>query len=230
MKWFVNASTVVYRTVGAAAEGEHVIADRVQEMGLAQPRRRVQEQRVVGLARELGDGQRGRVGEAIAVADDELLERSAGSMGPRPARPRAWRRHDREPARVRGWLGAGSPAATALPRHPAPCGGAGLDSRPKRLATQLRVASGASDEEYAGLEGLGLEPSEPDLVGRIPHRSPQLGADLAPRIDRLELRRQLQATPLRECSRGTIGEGGRACPGRRIYQRPEARTAAIRGP
>ena len=37
----------------------------------------MEEERVVGLARGLGDGQRGGVGEAVAVADDELVERVA---------------------------------------------------------------------------------------------------------------------------------------------------------
>ena len=38
----------------------------------------MQEERVVGLTRRLGDRQRGGVREAVAVADDELVERVAG--------------------------------------------------------------------------------------------------------------------------------------------------------
>ena len=59
---------------GAGAERADVVADRVQEVRLAEPGRGVEEQRVVGLARELGDRQRGRMREPVAVADDELLE------------------------------------------------------------------------------------------------------------------------------------------------------------
>ena len=51
-----------------------VVADRVQQVGLAEPGRAVQEERVVRLGRQLGDGQRGGVGEAVALADHELVE------------------------------------------------------------------------------------------------------------------------------------------------------------
>ena len=57
-----------------AAVGEDVVADRVQQVGLADARRSVDEERVVGVAGELGHGQGGGVGEAVGVADDELLE------------------------------------------------------------------------------------------------------------------------------------------------------------
>ena len=53
----------------------------------------VEEQRVVGLARGLGDGERGRVGEAVSRTDHELIEvesvgEPGGNRGPRPGRPR----------------------------------------------------------------------------------------------------------------------------------------------
>ena len=48
--------------------------DRVQQVGLAQPGLAVDEQRVVGLGRRLGDRDGGRVGEAVARADDEGVE------------------------------------------------------------------------------------------------------------------------------------------------------------
>ena len=51
-----------------------VVADRVQQVRLADPGRAVQEERVVGLAGQLGDRQRRGVGEAVAVADHELVE------------------------------------------------------------------------------------------------------------------------------------------------------------
>jgi hypothetical protein len=50
----------------------------VQEVGLADARRAVDEQRVVGLGGQLGDGERGGVREAVRVADDELVEGVAG--------------------------------------------------------------------------------------------------------------------------------------------------------
>ena len=53
------------------------MADRVQQVGLAQPGVAVDEQRVVGLGRRLGHRDRGRVGEPVARADDERLEQVA---------------------------------------------------------------------------------------------------------------------------------------------------------
>ena len=50
------------------------MADRVQQMGLAEARVAVDEQRVVGLGGGLGDRHGGRVGEPVAAADDERLE------------------------------------------------------------------------------------------------------------------------------------------------------------
>ncbi len=63
---------------GAAAEREHVVADRVQQVRLAEPGRRVEEERVVGLSGELGDRKRGAMREAVSGADDELVEAVAG--------------------------------------------------------------------------------------------------------------------------------------------------------
>ena len=83
----------------AGAVGADVVADRVQEMGLADAGRAVEEERVVGLPGQLGDGQRGGVGEAVAVADHELVEgvlrvqarrrsrASSAARGRRGARP-----------------------------------------------------------------------------------------------------------------------------------------------
>ena len=42
---------------GTAAEGAHVVSDRVQEVGLAEAGRGVEEEWVISLARELRDGQ-----------------------------------------------------------------------------------------------------------------------------------------------------------------------------
>ena len=55
--------------------GDHVLADRVEQMGLAQPDTAVKEQRVVGFPGSLGDRLGGGTGEIVVVADDERLER-----------------------------------------------------------------------------------------------------------------------------------------------------------
>ena len=53
------------------------VADRVHEVGLSKTRAPVDVQRIVGMGRFLGDGQRRRVGELIGIPDDERLERVA---------------------------------------------------------------------------------------------------------------------------------------------------------
>ena len=60
--------------LGAGVEAADVVADRVQQVGLAQPGVAVDEQRVVGLAGRLGDGDGGGVREPVGRADDEGLE------------------------------------------------------------------------------------------------------------------------------------------------------------
>src|ERR1700730_3937326 len=46
-----------------------VMSDRVQQVRLAEPRASIDEQRVVGLGRLFGDGERGGVREAVRRAD-----------------------------------------------------------------------------------------------------------------------------------------------------------------
>ena len=52
----------------------HEVGDGLEQVGLAQPGVAVDEQRVVGERRPLGDGQGGRVGEAVRRADHEGVE------------------------------------------------------------------------------------------------------------------------------------------------------------
>jgi hypothetical protein len=54
---------------------QHVMRDRLQQMRLAEARVAVDDERVVGLAGRLGDGQGRRVGEAVRAADHERAER-----------------------------------------------------------------------------------------------------------------------------------------------------------
>ena len=63
---------------GTTAVVQDVVADGMEEVGLAEAGRGVEEEGVVGLAGELGDGEGGGVGQAVALADDELLESVAG--------------------------------------------------------------------------------------------------------------------------------------------------------
>ena len=75
---------------------EHVVRDRLQQVRLAEAGVAVDHERVVGLARRLGDGQGGRVGEAVGAADHERAERVLGAqrlgLGRRAGRAcRPWR-------------------------------------------------------------------------------------------------------------------------------------------
>ncbi len=66
------------RDVPDADAGVHargVVTDGVQKVRLAQTRVAVDEQRVVGLRGCLGDRDRGGVGEAVGLTDDEVVER-----------------------------------------------------------------------------------------------------------------------------------------------------------
>ena len=58
----------------AGPEVAHVVADGVQQVGLAESGVAVHQERVVGLARRLGDGDRGGVGEPVGGPDHEGLE------------------------------------------------------------------------------------------------------------------------------------------------------------
>ena len=53
---------------------EDLVADGVQQVGLAEPDRTVEEERVVAVRGALGDGARGGVGELVRAADDEGVE------------------------------------------------------------------------------------------------------------------------------------------------------------
>src|SRR5437899_12621909 len=53
------------------------MTDGLHEVGFAHPDAAVQKQRVVGLGRPLSDCLAGRVGELVAVPDDESVERVA---------------------------------------------------------------------------------------------------------------------------------------------------------
>ena len=52
----------------------HVVADGVHQVGLAHADAAVEEERVVGLGRALGDGLGGCHGELVPAADDEGIE------------------------------------------------------------------------------------------------------------------------------------------------------------
>jgi len=177
----------------AAVVGDEV-RDRVQEVRLAEARVPVDEERVVGLRRGLGDGERGRVGKAVRRPDHERVEGvlrvDAGELGARGLldRQRAHRCGDRLGGRRRG-------------RHALL-----VDVEPDAQAGAAAVADGRADQvEEVALdplarefvrdgddEGVAVELEARDLgepggVGLVVECSPQSSRDVVPEA----LRRQL---------------------------------------
>ena len=176
----------------AREELADVVADRVQQVGLAQPGRAVDEQRVVGPGRALGDRQRGRVREAVRGADDELVEGVAGIQRrgePGRAGVRARRRGGaRRPPSTTAGGGVSWSRRRPAPRGGAWCrragdverdageglGGVGRAGRGSwcgaaRSATEL----GTPSIRVSSLQVEGVHPLEPGVPGGFR----QLGAD-----------------------------------------------------
>ncbi len=65
--------------------GGDLVADGMHQVGLAKAHSAVQEERVVGVSGTLGDGQAGRMGQAVGGPDDEVRERVPGVDVGRPA-------------------------------------------------------------------------------------------------------------------------------------------------
>ena len=137
------------------AVGRDVVGDRVQQVRLAEPGRAADEERVVGERRHLGDRERGAVGEAVGVADDELVEREAGVEGDvgggpqRAARPAAAPR-----SRPRG-----PPGRRAGPRRPgrARAAAPAWSTRLKRSVDPRAARVGRADDERRAVEPARVE-------------------------------------------------------------------------
>ena len=144
------------------------------------PGRSVDEERVVGVAGELGDGQRGGVGEAVGVADDELLE---GQRRVDPVLGRA-----RGGRLVPGGPGAGAALGGRARAHVDGDLGsedrrdAGLQHAREALGDPgAQLARGLDDEDVA-LEAERLQGREPDVVHVSRDRLAQLVLDGAPDV------------------------------------------------
>ena len=176
---------------GAVAERQHVVADRVEQVGLAEARRGVQEQRVVGLPGKLGDRQRGGVGEAVAVADDELVEavarveRAGGEVEALGLRGRA--RSGGSVGAVAGELEL-DVGAERDPR-------AALEDPSEPLGDPVVGGRRRVDVSVPSRTDLSSSGGEPDLVRRLAHGPPELRSELTPGNGGLEVRGQRQATP-----------------------------------
>ena len=147
-----------------------VVGDRVEQVGLADAGRAVEEQGVVGLAGLLGDGESGGVGEAVAVADDELVE---GVFGMQRAAGAARCLADRVAGRrVSAPRGAGADAATTstVASGPSTAAAQVWRTRAKRSASQRTWRVRRIDDERRAAEVPGAQRLEPDLMPRPPGR------------------------------------------------------------
>ena len=132
-----------------------VVGDRVQQVRLAEPGRAADEERVVGEAGHLGDGERGGVGEPVGVADHELVEREArvelaargARCGARAARRAAPRSRARRARRARPGRARASAQACEQPAR------SGLDpGADRRRAPRRRASSPSSSRRAERLE------------------------------------------------------------------------------
>jgi hypothetical protein len=151
----------------------NIVADRLQEVGLAEPGRAVEKERIVGLAGLFGDGERGGVGEVIGGADDELLEGVLG-VG----------RGGRAPRGVlgggAGWLGRRSELDVSLRAED--CGGASVEHCSEALGDPVAIGGRGREDEDVPAELVGNERVDPARVGRLVEGAPELGGDLGPDV------------------------------------------------
>ena len=172
------------------------VGDRAEQVRLADAGRPADEERVVRLRGHLGDGQRGGVGEAVGVADHELVEgqlgvaeRSAagreGALGGRPAvapgreRPPPARRVRR--ARAAAWASAGRSSTVAS--GPSTSSTLAWITRPKRPWIQRQVCGGRLERRGAPrASSTGSQGREPDAVRGLVDDECELGLDARPYV------------------------------------------------
>ena len=205
----MKRSAVVVAHAQAAAVRADVVADRVQEVGLAEAGRAVEEERVVGLAGQLGDRERGGVGEAVGVADDELVE---GELRVELGRSSALAARRGGVARAGAAIGASGATTSTVVSGPSTAAAHVCSTRAKRSATQLRISSGAATTSVSSTTRARAQRREPDLEGRVRHGAAQLGSDRGPSRGRAAGSRQASSTPLGggacETARGPRGSPG----------------------
>ena len=172
-------------------------------MGLAEPGRPADEQRVVGQAGHLGDRERGGVREAVRVADHELVEREAGVDSPCGcvALRRCAAVGSRGSWRVSGAAGPSGSLREMSRRRSAdraPRRAQAFSSRPKRRSTRARIVVGRGEDEQVAVPCDGLERVEPELPHRLGYRRAESGADERPGVSEVVVGHgRARAPPLR---------------------------------
>ena len=151
-------------------------------MGLADAGGPVDEERVVGVAGELGHGQRGGMGEAVGVADDELLEREV-RVDPVSCSGTAWvglGRGGRAPRA--GGRSRRAERTSTVASGPRTAATAACSTRAKRSATQARSSRGASTTRTSPSSPTARSGREPEVVHVRRDRLAQLVLDGAPDV------------------------------------------------
>ena len=154
--------------------GAHVLADRLQQVRLAEAGAAVDQERVVGLAGRLGDGQRRGVREAVRRADHERVERVLRQE--RRAAIGARRRLGRP--RLGGDAGRRLAARAALDRLAVVA-----DDGEAHLEPLARPRRGLADE-------IGEVPLDPRTRELVRHADLEIVACQADRASRAEPRRE----------------------------------------
>ena len=150
-----------------------VVADRLEQVCLADPGRTADEERVVDLARKLGGRQRGGVREAVRRADHERVERIArlevevsgvGAAGQRRRRRSARSRRDGRDARRRPRPAARRSAAGPTRAPSRTPSGRGRDpGSPRAKAVRSTLDTPRAGVRRAGCHRRGAISPRPDL-------------------------------------------------------------------
>src|SRR3954451_2768877 len=180
----------------------YVVSDGVQQVGLAEPGPAVDEERVVGLAGELGHGEGGSVAEAVSATDHELLE---GVL-----RVEAALLHRSAVGRALEHRGLGGPVRGHHPH------GRALIEAPRRGAVQQREVAlldpgpdvlGGPDEKRAALQSGELQGVEPDVELEVRRLSPELFANVIPDLGELLAHGQTRPSSRATCTGNMAVEG-----------------------
>ena len=196
---------------------EDLLADCLEQMRLAESNAAMDEERVVGLPRELRHREGGGVGEAVRVADDELAERELRVELRGGRERRVGRRCRCAPDADLDDLHAGTRAEDLL------C--SARERALEALGDPRANLGGRPDHDGLALERDGLERCKPDVVGGGADRAAEHVLHGGP--DVREMLGHDSGERLLEERRAWMGEEDGPLTARRVAERSRAPTAAV---